>query len=105
MVSEEARAALNGELIEREVLAGEAEGPFQFGRPGVDRLARPGIDEVEGIAREMPAGRLKGGDRLVGGMFAAEEAERRSVERLHAQRHAIDAGLGQRGKAAGFDGG
>ena len=83
--------------------AREAERPFQFGRPGLDRLARPGIDQVEGIAREMPAGRFKRGDRLVGGMLPAEEAERRRIERLHPQRHAIDAGFGQCGKAAGFD--
>ena len=103
MVGEEARAALDGELIEREVLAGQAEGALQLGGPGFDRLARPGIDQVEGIAREVPAGRCDGGDRLVGRMLTAEEAQRWRIERLHAQRHAIDAGLGQRGEAAGFD--
>jgi hypothetical protein len=86
MVGEEARAALDGELIEREVLADEAEGPLQLGRPGFDRLPWPGIDQVEGIAREVLAGRCDGGDRLVGRMLTAEEAQRWRIERLHAQR-------------------
>ena len=93
MVGEEARAALDGELIERQVLAGQRQRPLELGRPGLLGLAGPRIDQVEGIAREMPARRGDGVDRLVGGMLTAEEAQRRRIERLHAQRHAIDAGL------------
>ena len=57
MVGEEARAALDGELIERQVLAGQRQRPLELGRPGLRGLAGPGIDQVEGIAREMPARR------------------------------------------------
>ena len=55
MVGEETRAALDGELIERQVLAGQRQRPLELGRPGLLGLAGPGIDQVEGIAREVPA--------------------------------------------------
>ena len=38
----------------------------------------------------MLAGQLEGGERLVGRMLAAEETQRRTVERLDAERQAID---------------
>ncbi len=103
MLGEELRAALDGELVERQVLAGEAERPLELGRPGLGRLAGPAIDQVERMAGE---GLLRYGERpqrLVDGMLAAEEFQRRDIERLHAERHAIDAGLRQLGEAAGLD--
>jgi hypothetical protein len=47
MVGEEARAALDGELIERQVLAGQRQRPLELDRPGLLGLAGPGIDQVE----------------------------------------------------------
>ena len=55
MVGEEARAPLDGQLIEREMLACEREGAAELAQPRFERLARPGIDQVEGLAIEMTA--------------------------------------------------
>src|SRR5262249_34358701 len=67
----------DGQLIDREMLPGEAEGALQLGRPIGLRLAGAGIDQIEAEAREMPAGEIESRQCLLGAVFAAEEAKGR----------------------------
>ena len=71
MVGEEARPALDGELVERQMLAGQRERALQLLRPRLRRLAGPRIDQVEGMAREMTARRGQRFECFVRGMLAA----------------------------------
>ena len=103
MIRKEAGAPFDRQLVERQVFAGEGQRVLEFGRPGLGRLAGPGIDQVEGVAREMAARGIESGQRLVRRMLAAEELERSGIERLHAQGHAIDARFGQGREPGGLD--
>ena len=88
----EGRALLDGELIEREMVVGERQRLGQLGAPGVDGLAGPCVDQVEGASRHDA---LRHGDRaprLRRVVPAPEERERPVVERLHAERHPVHAG-------------
>ncbi len=85
----EARARFDGELVEREVVRRQREGPAQFGAPGGLVLAWPRVDQVEGQARKCLAGEFERGHRLARIVPAAEEAQRGLVKRLHAERAAI----------------
>ncbi len=62
----EASAGLDGELVEREVVGSERERPVEFRLPLGQLLARAGIDQVEGEAREQGAGELERGERVGG---------------------------------------
>ena len=83
---------LDGELVEREVVGGERERRRQLGRPGLRRLARARVDQVEGEAREGRARDLDRPERLLDIVQPAEEAKVRVVQRLDAERDAVDAG-------------
>ena len=60
--------------------------------PGRQRLPLPRIDQVEGHALEIALGDGERGKRLLARVLAPERFEARIVERLHAERHAVDAG-------------
>ena len=101
----EGRAVLDGELVEREMIGGERQRLAELRRPGLRRLAGAGIDQVEGEARE---GRARHLDRRARGgdvMKAAEEAEVVVVERLDAERDAVDAGGAVAAETLGLDAG
>ena len=88
----EGRAVLDGELVEREVVGGERQRLAEFRRPALRGLAGTGIDQVEGETGEGRARRL---DRLPRGrdvVQAPEGAEVVVVERLDAERDAVDPG-------------
>ncbi len=87
----ERRLRLDGELIERQMLAGDGECIAQLVLPRGERLPGPRVDEIEREAIERRARdldrRLGLGDR----MNAAERFQDVVAQRLHAERHAIDA--------------
>jgi hypothetical protein len=85
------RPVLDGELVERQVVGGEPERHPEFARPVVRGLPGAGVDQIEGQPREGGARHL---DRRAGGRHVvqpAEEAEVRVVQRLDAERDAVDA--------------
>ena len=82
----EGRAVLDGQLIEREVIGGIAEGACQFALPGGERLALPRIDQIEGDAPKRLARERQCRQRFSDGMLAPQRLEAGIVERL-----AIDA--------------
>src|SRR5262245_1581668 len=93
------RFLLDRELVEREVFAGLFGRALEFGRPGSRRLSRTRVDQIERIA-------LEGGprdrhclERLLCGMQSPERFEGRIIERLNAQRDAIDASRAKAAKA------
>ena len=92
MERRERRLLLDGQLIKRKMLAGLGERPPELARPIARRLPRPRVDEIEGIAVEHAAGDADRVKRLARRMQAPELGQRRVVERLHAERYAIDAG-------------
>src|SRR6478672_8942596 len=97
------RVGLDGQLIKRQMLGGFRDGALELGRPGLRRLARPRVDQVEGIALERGACDRDGGERLLRGVRAPEFLQLRVVERLYAERDAVDAGRAIAGKARGLD--
>ena len=92
MQREERRVGLDGELIKRQMLGGFRDRSLEFGRPGLRRLSGTGVDQIEGIAIEYRARDADGFQRFVGGMQATQFLQRPVIERLYAERHAIDAG-------------
>ena len=88
---EEGRAFLDRQLIERQVIGGKFHRLTQLRLPAGHRLAGPGIDEVEGQAREGFAGNLDGLQRPGHVMQTAQLAQVLIIERLYAQRHTVDA--------------
>ena len=101
----ERRVLLDGELIEREMLGGFGDRALELGAPRLRRLARPRVDEIERIALERRARDLHRIERFLRGVQPAEFLQRRIVERLHAERHAIDAGRAIAAKARRLDAG
>ena len=89
----EGGAGLDGELIGREVAACMGEGAPQLVPPVGEALAGPGIDQVEGEAREYARRHRHRRQRLARRMAAAEEPERGVVQGLHAEAHPVDPGL------------
>ena len=103
--AEERRARFNGELIEREMFGRFGDGAFEFGLPAFKRLARPRIDQIEGVTIE---DRTRDGNRVerfLRGVQAAQFLQRLIVKRLHAERYAIDAGGAVAAKACRLDAG
>ena len=66
-------------------------------------LAGQGIDQIERDPRKVLLGDLKRRDTLSGVMQPPEETQRGIVERLQAERHPVDPGLGQRRIVCGLD--
>src|SRR5262249_51601715 len=86
----EHRAGLDGELIERDMACGEAERRLELRLPFRQRLLRPRIDKIEGEAVEGVARNLERAQGFRRIVLAPEEAERLVVQRLDAQRDAVD---------------
>ena len=83
--------------------AGERLG--QFARPGLWRLAGAGVDEIEGGAVESRGGDVEGAQCLLRRMQAAEQLQIGVVQRLHAERDAIDARRAIAPETRGLDAG
>ena len=100
----EGRAFLDGQLVERQMVGGVADRLFELGRPGLERLAGPRIDQVEGQARKDLA---RQSDRLSAppSTLCSRPRNCRSaiVQRLHAERDAVDAGGAVAAEALGLD--
>ncbi|MCY1173650.1 hypothetical protein D9M73_138170 [compost metagenome] len=99
----EARARLDRQLIEREMLGAEGERAGEFGFPGGQRLAGAGVDKVEADARKGGLRGVERGEALGHIMRAAEKGERAIVKRLQPERHAVDPGARNIGKARRLD--
>src|SRR5687767_1790980 len=99
------RVGLDRELVERQMLAGFGDRALEFGGPRLRRLSLSRIDQVERIALESAARDGDGGERLFGGVRAAERLQCIVVEGLDAERHAIDAGGAIALKACRLDAG
>ena len=72
-VSEKWRAFFDCQLIERQMIAGEAKRFFQFVGPRADGLSGAGIYKVKGKTREGLLGKLKGGKGLIAIVSAAQK--------------------------------
>ena len=70
--AEERRLRFDGELIEREMFCGLGDGALELGAPGLKRLPRPRVDEIEGIALE---NRARDRDRIERFLRAVQAAE------------------------------
>ena len=88
----EGRAFLDRQLVERQVIDGIGDRFLQFLLPFLDRLVRAGIDQVEGHAREDVARQPDRLQRICDIVQPAEEFQVPVVQRLDAERHAVDAG-------------
>ena len=99
----EARAGLDGQLIEAEMAARMVERPFELGRPGLDGLAGAGVDQIERETREQPCGEVDRRERLGRRVLAPEEPERPVIERLDAERDPVDPGRPEAGETTRFD--
>src|SRR5690606_27902933 len=99
----EARAGFDGELVEREMLGAEAYRAGQLGLPLRLGLIWPGIDQVEAHATEMALRGVERTETLGNAMRTAEEAQCIVVERLEAERYAVDPCGSQIGKARRLD--
>src|SRR5690606_6875321 len=89
----EGRAFLYSELVERQVVGRMPDRLPQLARPGFDGLAGAGVDQVEGKPREGFARQPDRVQSLLDIMQSAEELEVGVVQRLYAQRNAVDAGV------------
>ena len=96
------RALLDGELVERYVMLRHAERIFELLPPGFGGLARARIDEIEGVAVERRAGHVHCGARFGHCMQPTESVQIRVIQRLDAERDAIDAGSPIAAKAVRF---
>ncbi len=101
----ERRLCFDGQLIERKMFGGFGKRPRQFLGPLLRCLLRPRVNEIERIAFEHAARDRHRIQRLARRMQAPERAKRMIVKRLHAERHAVDAGSAVAAKARGFDAG
>ena len=97
--AEERRALFDGELIERQMLGGFRDRELQFFGPHRGRLVGAGIDQVERIAIERGARDRDRIQRLARAVQPAQRLQRGIVQRLHAERHAVDAGCAIAAKA------
>src|SRR5688500_10796664 len=82
-----------------------ADGLAQLRRPGLWRLVRAGVDQIEGEPLKGCGRQPHRRKRLIGAMHATEALEVRIVQSLHAKRHAVDAGGTEIPEALGLDGG
>src|ERR1700730_3079960 len=89
MARGEWRALLDGELIERKVVCGEAERVPKLLGPGLSRLPFARIDQVERDPVEMALGKRERRKRLKRGVLAPKGFQARIIERLHAERQPV----------------
>src|SRR5258708_22358266 len=99
------RARFDRQLIEREMLGGFRDGAGELGTPSLRSLAGPGVDQIEGIALERRARDRNRLERLLRRVQAPERCERGVIERLHAERDAVDAGRAIAAKPGRFHAG
>ena len=85
------------------MLSAIADRTGQLRLPIGQRLAGAGIDQVEADPAKLLLCRLQRAQRLVYAVRAAKKAQRLVIERLDAQRGAIDPGGSQIGKARRLD--
>src|SRR5690606_36938976 len=90
---------LDGQLIRAEVAVGVLERAAELRRPAGRGLAGTAVDQIERVALEQARRQVDRGERLAGRALAAEKGERRVVERLHAERDAVDPGCAKRAEA------
>ena len=103
--TEERRALFDGELIQRQVFGRFRDRQLQFIRPHLRRLVGAGVDQIERISVEGGARDRNRVERFLRGMQAPQRLQRCIVQRLHAERHAIDAGGAITAKARRLDAG
>ena len=101
----EDRVGLDGELIEREMLARHLDCFGELGAPRPFGLAGPRVNQVERGARKNGLSGLHRRDRLCDAVATAESLQVGVVERLHADREPVDAGGAVAAKAARLDAG
>ena len=79
----------------------------EFGLPGLRRLAGPGIDQVEGIGAERCRARAPIAVQRLRRRLCSRprKLQIRVVQRLHAERDAVDAGRAVAAEALGLDAG
>src|SRR5688500_18813206 len=92
MKIEEARARLDGELVERHMPLLHAQRTGQLFTPIGERLPGARIDQIQGHLREYACGESESIERLGGGVLAAQEHQIFILQRLDAERETIDAG-------------
>ncbi len=81
----------------------EREGLRQFGVPSRSTLVRPRIDQVEADPPEMPLSRIERRKPFLHRMCTAEKPQRRIIECLDTERHAVHARRREIGKPRRFD--
>ena len=102
---EKRRALLDGQLVERQMLRRFRDRVPQFLGPHRWRLVGTRVNQIEGIAIEDGARDRHRLQRLARGMQASESLQRRIVQRLHAERHAVDARRAIAAEPRGLDAG
>ena len=85
------------------MVGGMADRLLELGRPAVERLAGAGIDQVEGKPRKDLARQADRRQRLFDIVQPAEQSQIGVVQRLHAERDAVDAGRAIAAEARGLD--
>ena len=83
---------LDGQLIDREMLRVPRQDLVELVPPGAPVLAGPGVDQVAGDPGKALAGQRQGGQRLGRVVAPPQEAQGVVVERLDAEREAVDPG-------------
>ena len=99
----ERRPFFDGELIEREMIAHQRQRLGEFRAPGVGRLGGARVDQIERETLEGGGGDVDGAARLGRRMQPPQRAQVTIVHRLHAERHAVDAGRAIAGEALRLD--
>ena len=105
MQAEERRAFLDRELIERQMFGGFRNRQLQFVGPHLRRLVGAGVDQVERVAVERGARDRDRIQRLARAVQPSQRLQRSIVERLHAERDAVDAGCAIAAKPRCLDAG
>ena len=103
--AEERRAFLDRELIERQMFGGFRNRELQLIGPHLRRLVGAGVDQVERIALERGARDRDRIQRLARAVQPTERLQRGVIERLHAERDAVDAGCAIAAKPRRLDAG
>ena len=105
MQAEERRAFLDRELVERQMFGGFRNRELQFIGPHLRRLVGTGVDQVERVTVERAARDRDRIQRLARAVQSSQRLQRGIVERLHAERDAVDAGCAIAAKPRCLDAG
>ena len=105
MQAEERRAFLDRELVERQMFGGFRNRELQFVGPHLRRLVGTGVDQVERVTIERAARDRDRIQRFARAVQSSERLQRGVVERLHAERDAVDAGCAIAAKPCCFHAG